>query len=304
METFKIISLIVFNNLLILTFIYFSKSGSLKICICTIGKLENLYVREYISHYKNYGLDKIFIYDNNDINSERFETVINDYLKIGFVEVINYRGRDKQQIIAYQDCINKNYDKYDWLIFYDMDEFIYLKNFTSIKNYLDQQIFKKCQSIQLNMFFRNDNNLLLYDNRSLFQRFPKQVKRPKEALKSIIKGNKKIKVNCVHNINKNLRSCNGFGEFNKKEKENILTKNPDFQFYYIDHFCFKSTEEFVNKVNRGCAFWGKIDDMKMERIGWYFDKNEITKEKIRYIEKYTNLNLSIFVNNISSKILS
>ena len=111
METFKIISLIVFNNLLILTFICFSKSGSLKICICTIGKLENLYVREYISHYKNYGLDKIFIYDNNDINSERFETVINDYLKIGFVEVINYRGRDKQQIIAYQDCIYKNYNK-------------------------------------------------------------------------------------------------------------------------------------------------------------------------------------------------
>ena len=41
-----------------------------------------------------------------------------------------------------------------------MDEFIYLKNFDNIKNYLNQQIFKKCESIQLNMFFHNDNDLL------------------------------------------------------------------------------------------------------------------------------------------------
>jgi len=283
---------------------FFSRTSPLKICICTIGKLENLYVREYISHYKNYGIDKIFIYDNNDINSERFETVISDYIAIGFVELINYRGKLKQQIIAYQDCLNNNYNNYDWLIFYDIDEFIYLKNFTNIKNYLNQQHFRKCQSIQLNMLFRSDNNLLLYDNRSLFQRFTKKVTKPKEALKSIVKGKKKIKVNCVHNINNNLRSCNGFGEFNKKEKENIITKNPDFQFYYIDHFCFKSTEEFVKKVNRGCAFWGTIDDMKLERIRWYFEKNEITKKKISYIEKHTNLNLSILIKNISTKILS
>ena len=184
-----------------------------------------------------------------------------------------------------------------------MDEFIYLKNFTNIKNYLNQQIFKKCHSIQLNMFFYNDNNLLYYDNRSLFQRFTKRIKRPKEALKSIVKGNAKFHVNCVHHVNKKLRSCNGFGKFNKKEKEVIYTKNPDFQFYYINHFCFKSTEEFVNKLNRGSAYYGKVDDYKMVKVGWYFDINEITEKKIHYIEKYTNLNLSKYKNIIANNTL-
>ena len=297
----KISFLITFFYLLIFTFLKFSKLSEIKVCLCTVGKLENLYVREYVSHYKSFGIDKIFIYDNNDINDERFETVINDYIREGYVSIINFRGKEKQQLMAYQDCLNKNYKEYSWLIFYDMDEFIYLKNFTNIKNYLNQQIFRRCQSIQLNMFFHNDNDLLYYDNRSLFLRFTKKIKRPIEAVKSIIKGNNKIDVNCVHNINRNLRSCNGFGKFNYKEKNNILTKNPDFQFHYIDHFCFKSTEEFVNKINRGSAFYGKQSSTKMVKINWYFDRNKITKKKISYIEKFANLNLSEYINKISNQ---
>ena len=284
----------------IFVFIIFLKLPPIKVCLCTIGKLENLYVREFVSHYKSYGVDKIFIYDNNNINDERFETVINDYIRIGFVMIIDYRGKEKQQLKAYQDCLNKNYKEFSWIIFYDMDEFIHLKNFNNIKDYLNQPKFIKCQSIQLNMFFHNDNDLLYYDNRSLFQRFIKKIKRPIEPVKSIIKGNIKINISCVHNLNISLKSCNGFGKYNKKEKNNILTKNPDFDSYYLDHFCFKSTEEFVNKINRGSAFYGKEDSTKMVKIGWYFERNNRTERKISFMEKYTRLNLSQYRNEITN----
>ena len=41
-------------------------SKNTKICICTLGKEENRYIREYVQHYKDYGVDKIYLYDNND----------------------------------------------------------------------------------------------------------------------------------------------------------------------------------------------------------------------------------------------
>ena len=85
-----------------------------------------------------------------------------------------------------------------------------------------------------------------------------------------------------------MKSCNGFGEFNNKEKTKILTHKPDFQYYYIDHFCFKSTEEFINKLNRGDASLGEGKDVKMKKISWYFDINEINSEKISFIEKYNS----------------
>ncbi len=29
----------------------------IKVCVCTLGKLENKYIREFVQHYKNYGVD-------------------------------------------------------------------------------------------------------------------------------------------------------------------------------------------------------------------------------------------------------
>ena len=41
-----------------------------------MGKLENLYIEEYVNHYIKLGVDKIFIYDDNDINTEKFSDVL------------------------------------------------------------------------------------------------------------------------------------------------------------------------------------------------------------------------------------
>ena len=51
------------------------------ICICLIGKNENLYIREFVEYYSFLGVGKLIIYDNNDINGEIFENVIDDYIK-------------------------------------------------------------------------------------------------------------------------------------------------------------------------------------------------------------------------------
>ena len=146
------------------------------------------------------------------------------------------------------------------------------------------------------MYFHTDNNLLYYDNRSLHERFITKVKSPYETYKSILKGNIKIKINSVHYLNKNLTSCNGLGIYNKNEKLGILTNNPDYYNYYFDHYSFKSTQEFIRKINRGSALYGKKDSNKLRKIKLYFDKNEITLEKINYMEKLTKLNLSNYKN--------
>lgn len=228
----------------------------LKLCLCTYGKKENKYIREFIEYYKKYGVDKIYLYDNNDRKGERFEDVIGDYILENFVEIIDFRGIPYAYLKIMNDCYQKNLNKYDWLIFYEIDEFLFLKNCTNIKYYLNQTKFNDCQKIQLNWVHRSDNNFFYYKNISVIKRFTqlgKNVKKNKfnrlGFVKTIIRGNISINITNNHLLNEKIKGCDGEGRFIKYK--GILNPNPDYEKYYINHYYSKSLEEFVNKLKRG-----------------------------------------------------
>ena len=271
-----------------LYFTFKKKINLIKVCLCSVGKLENKYIREFVEHYRKYKVDKIFIYDNNEINGEKFDNILKDYINEKFVEVINFRGKEGKQLKMFEDCYKKNSMKYDWLIFYDMDEFIYLKKIINIKDFLNQKKFNKCQSIYLNWVIHTDNNLKYYYNKSLAQRFTEIYKNKNYCNgKTIIRGNiKNIKMETTHLLDRKIGRCNGFGK--KFKSKGIFCLLPDYKYYYIDHYYSKSTEEFINKINKGDAIFGKKN--KYTRINIYFKFNKITYEKIKYIGLKMGLN--------------
>ena len=71
--------------------------NKLKFALCAVGKLENLYARDFVIHYLELGVDKIFIYDNNEEYGEKFEDVLQDFIDKEYVKIINKRGSRKQQ---------------------------------------------------------------------------------------------------------------------------------------------------------------------------------------------------------------
>ena len=76
-------------------------------------------------------MDNIFLYDNNDLGSEKFEEVIKDYIDKGFVKVLNWRGTQKTQFKILDDCYVRNKNNYDWFLIYDIDEYIHLNNYSN-----------------------------------------------------------------------------------------------------------------------------------------------------------------------------
>ena len=280
------------------------ENNQIKVCLCTLGKNENKYARQFVEHYKNLDVDKIFIYDNNDIFGENFEEVIKDYIDSDYVEILNWRGKTKQILNITNDCYEKNNMNYDWLIFYEFDEFIFLKNFTSLKTYLSNNRFNDCKKICLNWVLHTDNNLLYYDNRPLSVRFPERELKARgkrkgglSIVKSIIRGRiKNMTIKFIHTLSENLDGCDGFGK--KIKLSGMFTDKSDYEYYYIDHYSCKSTEEFINKVNKGCALFSQDKNYKLRRIKDYFDINKITLEKIKMIETFTDFNLSEYKEKI------
>jgi hypothetical protein len=317
----KIAEITIENIIILMYLVFFTKKikkeilnfkiiKNTKICVCTPVKNENRYIREFVEHYKKYGVDKIFLYDNNNVDGERLGNVIGEYIKKGLVEVFDYRGKIAQLYNIMNNCYQRNYHIYDWLIFFEVDEYIHLSNYTNIKLYLQRDAFKNCEIIYLNWVYHTDNNLIYYDNRPLHIRFPEvepnarnNVKNSKNCVKSILRGHiPNVVITNAHKLTKNLKGynpCNGFG--NPEVFNGIHIPNSDFRFYYIDHYYSKSLEEFIEKINKGDVIHGQKVWYKYLRVGSYFKKNKITLEKLNYIENHTKLNLTKFMLRLQNK---
>ena len=127
------------------------------------------------------------------------------------MEYFIIEGKKSPKREIYNICYNNNNKLYKWIIFIDIDEYIFLKSYLDIHEYLSQQKFIKCDSICLNWVIHTDNELFYYDNRTLKERFPRINKNKNFCVgKSIIKGNiKNIHLKSVHTLNNSLKICDG-----------------------------------------------------------------------------------------------
>ena len=75
------ISLATYNFLYIITHKNYFEKKDIKIALCTMGKNENLYVKEFIEYYIKIGIDHIFIYDDNEQNTEKISDALGNKYK-------------------------------------------------------------------------------------------------------------------------------------------------------------------------------------------------------------------------------
>ena len=265
------------------------------VCFCSIGKKENLYVRELVEYYVKSGVDKFYFGDNNDINTEKLSDVLQDYINNKTVEIINLIGVKKKRLAIkfYMEMYNTHKSDCNWMMFYDFDEFLDFtdKNMT-VKKFLSDEKFDKCDIVKINWLAFNDNDLLYYDNRSMNERFTKPVYNYylNSFVKPIVRGNLfepiwKINVNC-HSPNHHKAVCNCLGERILGDRAHI--RPPIFNVSYIKHFRAKTIEEFAQKTKRGYAE-NKYDINYY--INLFFSINKFSEEKLRIYEKIMNITL-------------
>lgn len=276
----------------------------MKIAICTMAKKENLYIKEFVDYYINLGFSHIFIYDNNSPNDEKISDVINGKKYKDYVTIYENKNITNQPK-AYTKCYNDNKKRFDWIFMIDIDEYLIIKN-NSLKGYLSNEIFNKCDFIKIHWLQPTDNNQLHYENKSLLERFKGPYKRDTH-IKTFVKGNINGLKYHIHTPSispeRNI-SCNNAGKiinYSKVKFQDVFDINYDKA--YIIHFKYKSTEEYIKKYKRGYCN-GESKHFYQVRIREYFKDNNMTSEKIKYFEKELNLNLSNltkYINKIKNK---
>lgn len=261
-----------------------------KIALCAIGRYENRYAVEFVEYYIKLGFDKIFIYDNNFGDEEHFEDVLGSYITSGSVEIINWRDRKNSQLKAYEDCYARHGSEYDWIAFFDFDEFLVLKKGNDIHRFMNR--YRDFDCLLINWMVMTDNNLVHYEDKPVMERFTEPMPFDKcvsykfpenNHVKSIVRGGlENISFKNPHILKGNVRCCNTKG----KPCMQAPYIPYDHSVAYIKHFTTKTIEEWLqNKVVRGYPD-GHTRGLRANPIRKFFERCEMTDEKERYIKGF------------------
>ena len=132
------------------------QNKNMKTLLCCIGRRENDYIREFVEYYKALGFTNICLYDNNYDGEEDFNDVIGDYISNGFVILKDYRNKKVCQLEAYDECYKKYGKEYDWIAFFDIDEFMFINSNKTLPEYLARSEFNEYDMIHINVIMYGD----------------------------------------------------------------------------------------------------------------------------------------------------
>lgn len=287
----------------------------MKVWICAIAKMEELYIREWIEWHKKIGIDHIIIGDNNDSNYDKpLQPIIKDYIDEGYVELINKNDVLAAQNIFYNEIYQLKKDKFDWIGFIDIDEFIELPAYNNdIHLFLDNDKLKDIDAVIFPWLNYGDNEYLYYEDKPVKERFNKPIYLEYTSIKYFIKSLNNIKkLISIHNPtrlktidNCTLKCCDSllnqnfipnyqtrFDKYGNSYQtfSQIIVNKEYYNNAYISHYITKSTEEFIKyKILRGrCDRKIGNYDVRYNQY-FYYSLNTQTKEKDELFNKYQNI---------------
>ena len=285
--------------------------SNIRTLLCCIGRQENQYIREYVEYYKNLGITNIVLYDNNYDGEENFEDVIGDYINSGFVILKDYRNRKKCQLQAYQECYKEFGKKYNWICFFDCDEFLTFKDDIKIDGYLSQAIFKKYNAIKVNWMIYGDGGMARNDGRPLLERIKEPVmpltkkigyKFPENNhIKTIIRGGLVSPqfMGQPHSTNV-AKQCTASGK--QVDKAVSPFNEMDYDMAWLRHYSTKTAEEYAYKMKKGFPDQEFSDEKRKICVETrFFRYNEITEEKINIISDILNIDFSYLLEKTKKR---
>jgi hypothetical protein len=147
-----------------------------KIALVCIAKDEDYYIQEWIDYHLKLGFDDIHIFQNN----WRFQNKIeNENVHFHEYDGVTYFSDEpiwvrNIQSKCYTEFGRNHCNDYEWAAFFDVDEFLVLKEYDNVKDFINNYSDYNCLVINWALF--GDNGITTFDNNytSLVERFTKR----------------------------------------------------------------------------------------------------------------------------------
>lgn len=219
------------------------------LAICAIAKNEGPYFEEWIEWHRNLGVDKFYIYDNE--SSDNTRDVLKPYIESGLVDYTFFPGK-KQQLPAYDDCLEKHRFDARWIAIIDLDEFIVPMQGQTILEYLKP--LETYSAVEINWLIYGSSGLKAKEPGTVMQRFKRHSQLDcihNRTVKSIVNPRKVFCVIGCHEVARiSGKTADSHGQ---PVAKHFRDRDPQHDVIRINHYAVKSYDEFLGKRARGRA---------------------------------------------------
>lgn len=235
------------------------------LCILVYFKNEQNCIYEWVTHYKMWGVDHIWMINNG--SSDNSLQILKPFEEEGFITV--WDEPNLGQEVAYTKYFSIIKRETVWLGVFDMDEFLYSERETNLKNVLRP--------------FKNKYKIISIQSKIFY---PGTFLSPPSIIEhsTLVKGSENSRhPKCIYNIS-HLRSISIHGT--KERKKCKLSHKKYFtwdnKILCINHYRFPSYEYLYGiKYGRG----GGVTKSKYKKISPYLNLNEKDVKKDDSLKK-------------------
>lgn len=263
----------------------------MSIVLCALAKNEHLYINDFVNYYAKLGFDKIYIYDNDDMDKPFIGDYIKDKSKVEIIDVRGQGGRCFQHKV-YTDFYKTH--KFEWVFFCDIDE--YLVGIGNIKDFLSQDKFRHINQIRVKWRLFGDDDLIERDmSKPVYEIFSHEV--TETLSKDLTKksdlqdqGKAFVRGGIPNTV---IESCH-FASIRKGNNvipsmlpsgapcwsRIAIKESYKRESVFLNHYMTKSLSEFVKqKLNRADAVFGNNLG-----LNYFWRINKRTKDKEDYLK--------------------
>ncbi|MGP0089267.1 MAG: glycosyltransferase family 2 protein [Xanthobacteraceae bacterium] len=240
--------------------------------VCVV-KNESSYILEWVAHYRTIGIKNLILYDNdsNDGTGEILEKLA----RRGVVQVLNWPVPEgtSPQLSAYADALGRFRDRFDFLAFFDADEFLTPRAEVNITNWISS-LDDDVGAVAINQRVFGSSGQKTRQSGLVIDRFRRASNEGYDEnrwVKSIYRATSVAEIRGPHRgILSSGRYIlpNGADAFGPDDPSGKAL-GIDFSLFQLNHYIIKSEEEFLVKRARG----GGMGATAAHRLKRYEDLN-------------------------------
>ncbi len=221
-----------------------NEDGPFFLGLCAIAKDETPFLREWVAYHHLLGFEKVIVYDNGSAVPVR--DTLADFYEAGIVDTYTIPGRGLQ-LTAYNHCLKHHGPQFRWLAFYDLDEFLLLKDTDDARGFLLD--YGEYGGVAVNVAAFGSSGHLGRPQGLVIQKYTERLEAA-VTTKSIVRPEHVIMPMCPHHF----QYREGWYGVNPDRQPVVGASAPlALSRAQINHYPWRSQQDYEDKIRRGDA---------------------------------------------------